>query len=141
MKQRNTQALISRIKNSADSFIMSELGKNGAPGLVPSHGSILHHLYLCGSRISMKELAEKIHKTQPTVTVLVNKLSDLGYVTKSRCAEDSRVFYVSLTDEGRDFQKKFQQVSRTLISTMHKGLTPEESDMLDSLLARIAENF
>jgi DNA-binding Lrp family transcriptional regulator len=62
----------------------------------------------------MKDLADKIHRTKPTVTVLVDKLVELGYVTKEKSYEDSRVTYISLTEKGAALKPVFTEISDTL---------------------------
>lgn len=47
----------------------------------------------------MKELAEKIFRKKPTVTVLVDKLVTLGYVIKEKSKADSRVTFIKLTEK------------------------------------------
>ena len=73
---RNMLALISKIHEKGNRFIIEELKKNGADGLVPSHGDILVCLYH-NDKITMKDIADKIHRTRPTVTVLVDKLEQV----------------------------------------------------------------
>ena len=70
---RNLLALVSKIHEKGNRFIIEELKKNGAEGLVPSHGDILVCLYQ-NDKMTMKEIADKINRTRPTVTVLVDKL-------------------------------------------------------------------
>ena len=104
MKQRNTIFLISKIRENANKFILADLAQHGITNLAPSHGDILACLYQ-KERVTMKEIADAIHRTKPTVTVLVNKLAELGLVRKAQAAEDSRVIYAegfSGYDAGRN---------------------------------------
>ena len=104
MKQRNTIFLISKIRENANKFILADLAQHGITNLAPSHGDILACLYQ-KERVTMKEIADAIHRTKPTVTVLVNKLAELGLVRKAQAAEDSRVIYAELTCKGKELQK------------------------------------
>lgn len=74
-------SLVSKIHEKGNRFIIEELKNNGAEGLVPSHGDILVCLYKNG-KMTMKEIANSIHRTKPTVTVLVDKLEKLGYLKR-----------------------------------------------------------
>ena len=112
MKQTKTIFLISKIREKANKFILADLAQHGITKLAPSHGDILACLYQ-RERVTMKEISDSIHRTKPTVTVLVNKLAELGLVKKFQAAEDSRVIYVELTEQGthcRSFLKKFQLI-------------------------------
>ncbi|MFJ8265633.1 MarR family transcriptional regulator [Peribacillus asahii] len=63
---------VGKIRNAVNNLILSELDKHGVDGISPSDGDILVCLYERNG-LSVKELAEKIHRTQPTVTVLIYK--------------------------------------------------------------------
>ena len=93
-------ARASRIREAANALILRELERHGVKGLVPSHGSLLCLLY-AETNVSMCVLAERLHRTRPTVTVLVDKLVALGYVTREQDPGDRRVTWVRLTDAGR----------------------------------------
>ena len=67
---------IAKIHEYADRFIIQELKKNNITGLVPSHGEILLWLYQ-NDKMTMKNIADKIHRSKSTVTVLVNKLEKI----------------------------------------------------------------
>jgi MarR family transcriptional regulator, organic hydroperoxide resistance regulator len=139
MKLHRTVELIGRIRESSNRFITDELVKAGAEGIAPSHGGILVALYN-NEQMTMKEIADSIKRTQPTVTVLVEKLSDLGYVTRQKSTEDGRTTYIALTKKGENFKESFMEISRKLSSKIHKGMNEQEIEMLTKLLERIAEN-
>lgn len=140
MKTRITIARISRISDKAHRFIIQELEKRGIYGIVPSHGGILSFLYI-HENITMKELAEKIHRSKPTVTVLVDKLVALGYVLKEKSDADSRVTYIRLTEQGKTFQKDFQEISQSLNERVFQGISETEINMVDPILEKIMHNL
>ena len=129
-------ALISKIHEKGNRFIIEELKKNGADGLVPSHGDILVCLYH-NDKITMKDIADKIHRTRPTVTVLVDKLEKLGYLKREVSQEDSRYTYIVLTKKGKDFKPVFEKISNKLNDMLYKNLSKDESDILENLLQKI----
>lgn len=140
MKPRITIARISKIADKAHRFIIQELEKRGIYGIVPSHGGILSFLY-SHDDITMKELAEKIHRSKPTVTVLVDKLVALGYVLKEKSDTDSRVTYIRLTEQGKAFQKDFQEISQNLNDKVFQGILEAEMNMVDPILEKIMHNL
>ena len=140
MKPRITIARISKIADKAHRFIIQELEKRGIYGIVPSHGGILSFLY-SHDDITMKELAEKIHRSKPTVTVLVDKLVALGYVLKEKSDTDSRVTYIRLTEQGKAFQKDFQEISQNLNEKVFQGISEAEMNMVDPILEKIMHNL
>lgn len=140
MKQRNTIFLISKIRENANKFILADLAQHGITNLAPSHGDILAYLYQ-KERVTMKEIADAIHRTKPTVTVLVNKLAELGLVRKAQAVEDSRVIYAELTCKGKELQKIFEKISEDLMQQVFRDMTQEEIKKLESSLQKILANL
>ena len=133
---REMLSLVSKIHEKGNCFIVEELKKNGAKGLVPSHGDILVCLYN-QDKMTMKDIADKIHRTRPTVTVLVDKLEKLGYLKREVSTEDSRYTYICLTKQGLDFKPIFEQISNDLTDMLYKNLSDSEADILEELLRKV----
>ena len=129
-------SLVSKIHEKGNRFIIEELKNNGAEGLVPSHGDILVCLYRNG-KMTMKDIANCIHRTKPTVTVLVDKLEKLGYLKREASDEDSRSTNIVLTQKGEDFQATFEKISKNLNEMLYKNLSDKEIEILEELLKKI----
>lgn len=140
MKKKNVIALASRITEKAHRLIIRELEARGIYGIVPSHGGILVQLFT-GEKYTMKELAEKIHRTKPTVTVLVDKLAVLGYVKKEKSREDSRVTFIRLTEKGLALKPSFIEISERVNAIVYKDLSEEETECIEQILVRINCNL
>ena len=129
-------SLISKIHEKGNRFIIEELKNNGVEGLVPSHGDILVCLYK-NNKMTMKDIANCIHRTKPTVTVLVDKLEKLGYLKRAASDKDSRSTYVILTQKGEDFKATFDQNSNNLNKMLNKNLSENEVKLLEELLKKM----
>lgn len=140
MGQEQIISLISKIRYSANELIIRELEKHGISGIVPSHGDILARLFHRDS-IPMSELASAINKKKNTVTTLVDKLVNLGYVTKTSDPDDSRVTLVKLTKDGRMLQKSFDKVSQLLLETVYRNITEKEKDLVVKVLLKMKGNL
>ncbi|MDD4321462.1 MAG: MarR family winged helix-turn-helix transcriptional regulator [Acidaminococcaceae bacterium] len=140
MKKTKAISTISKIKEHANSFIMQSLAQHGVHGLVSSHGDILVVLFH-GQKVTMKDVADTIHRTKPTVTVLIAKLVDLGLVKKERSAEDARVSYVELTDKGRDFKEVFEAISLSVTKKLFQGFSEIEQKKFEEYLNRVYTNI
>lgn len=134
MKQ--TLSLIAKIHEKGNRFIIEQLEQNGAKGLVPSHGDILAVLYK-NEKLTMKEIADKIHRTKPTVTVLVDKLEKFGFIKREPSSNDNRCTYIVLTQKGEEFRPIFENISKELNQMLHKNLSPDEIELLEKLLLKI----
>lgn len=133
-------SLISKIQENGNKFIIEELKNNGITGLVPSHGDILAVLY-CSTKSTMKDIADRIHRTRPTVTVLVDKLEKLGFVTREISKDDSRYTCIALTQKGKDFKPIFEKISNKLNEKLFKNISDDNYEMLEKILYKMIENI
>ena len=132
--------LIGKIRDRANQFLLKELAEHKIMGIAPSHGDIMGALYLHGE-LPMKKIAEMIGRDKSTVTTLVNKLIQLGYVEKKTDPDDSRVNIISLTDMGRMMEQDFWDISQALREKAYHGLSAEEKETLMQLLTKIHGNM
>lgn len=140
MIKHDTASKIGKIRDAVNNLILSELNKNGVDGIAPSHGDILVCLY-GKNRLSVKELAEKIHRTQPTVTVLIDKLQKLGFVERNKSKEDSRITLIKLTEKGTQLEPIFREISEKLNTVIYGGFTDTEKEQLEHFLEKILKRF
>lgn len=140
MKADNTLSLISRIHQGMNEVIMEEVKKSGIEGIVPSHGSIMVALFN-GKVLTMNDLAERIGKTPQTVTTLVKKLLEMGYVQCEKAPKDRRTTLVSLTAKGESLKDIFAQASAKLYERQYQGMSEEEIREFRRLLLLVWENF
>ncbi|WP_228353418.1 MarR family winged helix-turn-helix transcriptional regulator [Variimorphobacter saccharofermentans] len=140
MKTRDIISLISRIRQKVNAFIISELSQGGMEGIVVSHGDILYALFQ-KERMTMAEIASKIGKDKSTVTALVNKLVNYGYVSKERDTRDSRVTYVVLTPTGKELKPLFEEISQKVLEVFYTNVTEEEKEELLRILCKIDCNL
>ena len=68
-------------------------------GLTLSEFGVLEMLYHKGPQ-PVQKIAEKILVTSGTITYVINKLLEKGFVNRMKCDNDKRIYYVSLTPAG-----------------------------------------
>ena len=129
-------SVIAKIHEKGNKFIVDQLNQNGISGLVPSHGDILAMLYKY-DKLTMKQLAEKIHRTKPTVTVLVKKLERLGFIKREKSYNDNRITYLVLTDKSIEIKPIFERISKELNQMLYKDFSAEEAKLLDNLIKKM----
>ncbi len=140
MKNQRLIALSSRLAEKANKFIIAELRKCKLSDIAPSHGDIFNLLF-DGNAYEMSEIAKKIHRTKPTVTVLVEKLEKSGYVQRIKSDADARFTRVSLTEKGFELKPMFEMISRDLNELAYRGVQEEEALLLEKLLEKAIVNF
>lgn len=135
MQYRSIFAYASRLRSLGNDLIVEGLRQRGVEGIVPSHGDIVHVL-LHTESCSMSELARRIGRTKSTVTVLVRKLEQAGYVQREQDAADARGVRISLTARGRALEPAFREISDRLESLIRERLSDDEAARLEELLAK-----
>jgi len=140
MRQEDIVSLIGKIRDKSNKYTVDEMEKNGISNLVTSHGDILFALFN-NKKLTMAEISEKISKDKSTVTALVSKLVDYGYVEKIKDSLDSRITYVSLTTKGFELKPIFDDISSKLINKFYINVHDDEKEMLLNTLQKILKNF
>lgn len=131
---------IAKIRERLNRLIIQELRQHNIEGIVTSHGDILSALFKY-TELSMQEIADLIDRDKSTVTVLVDKLIDAGFVEKHQDETDKRVAFVRLTEQGQRLQPAFEEISAILIARIYAGFTDQEKETLVALLTRIQKNL
>lgn len=91
------------------------------------------------------ELAADEHVTQPAITLLVNRLTERGWVKRVADPRDGRAVLVSLTPVGEDAYERLRAEYRALLHEEMASLDDEQVrtlasavQILDGLIDRIA---
>lgn len=86
-------------------------------------------------RLTVRELGERLFLDSGTLTPLLKKLEQKGFVTRERSAEDERALDVRLTEEGRGLRAAALSVPESVGRCI--PLSPEEGATLYRLLYKI----
>jgi len=82
-------------------------------------------------------LGEKLFLESNTLTPILKKLEELGFLNRRRDPADERQVLISLTDAGRALRNK--GVQKNLVAA--SGLTPEEFQTVQKMVARLRDNL
>ncbi|MFN1807464.1 MarR family winged helix-turn-helix transcriptional regulator [Clostridioides difficile] len=137
MEDKYIVHFISKTKASMIKFIENKLSKNGLGELIPTHGNILTALYENNGILTMKEIAAKIGKDKSTVTVLVNKLINLGYLERQKCTNDKRITYIKLTKKALLIEDTFNSISTQVKETAYHNITENEKQEFLRILKKL----
>lgn len=84
-------------------------------------------------KITMHDLGKRLYLDSGTLTPVLKKLENMGYVTRSRKPEDERVVIVEITPEGQALREKAEKVPYAmgcLVNRKGELFTPEEVETL-----------
>jgi DNA-binding MarR family transcriptional regulator len=84
------------------------------------------------------DIAESLEVTRPSVSTIIKKLINLGYVSKEQSPNDGRVYYLHLTDKGKRFNQLHSDVHQILAQRITQRLNQEEIKDLADLLTKIS---
>ena len=85
--------------------------------------------------VSVKELGEALYLDSGTLTPLLKKLENKGYIKRSRSKEDERNLIVTLTDKGWELREEMLSIPRSMASCV--DLEPQEAADLYRLLYKV----
>lgn len=89
--------------------------------------------------VTIKNLGKKLFLDSGTLTPLLKKLEQQGYISRNRSQKDERNVYVSLTKKGKDFQETALSIPKDLICSM--GLDMKDGLRLLDELHIMMKNF
>lgn len=88
-------------------------------------------------QVNEKLLCEALCLKSNTVTPLLKKLEDKGYIKKEKDKGDERNLVITLTDEGENLKDKALCVPETIAKEFH--LMPEEAASLYTILYKLLD--
>ena len=89
--------------------------------------------------MNVKEIGRCLYLDSGTLTPLLKKLEQKGFVTRCRCQEDERSVCVKITEAGEALKEKALEVPGKMCSC--GGLSDEEKMCLERILKKIMGRF
>ena len=87
--------------------------------------------------VSVTEIGERLMLDNGTLSPLLKKLEQAGYVKRQRSREDERVVVITLTEAGRALQEKAKDIPLKAASCI--DLPQEKAQMLYALLYELLD--
>ena len=89
--------------------------------------------------LNVKELGSRLFLDSGTLTPLLKKLEQKGYLTRHRCEEDERSLIISVTGEGMKLRERALAVPEQIAKCI--CLDPEEAMLLYKVLYKILHSM
>ena len=90
-------------------------------------------------QMNVRELGDKLHLDSGTLTPVLKKLEQKGYLTRKRDTSDERVLNVTLTKEGAALRRAAVDIPDRLSGCV--SLNDEEISQLQALLNKVLSHF
>ncbi|MBQ9047997.1 MAG: MarR family transcriptional regulator [Solobacterium sp.] len=84
---------------------------------------------------TVRDLCRRLYLDSGTLTPLLKKMEDCGYIVRERLPEDERCVRISLTDKGRDMKSAAAEIPLQVGSCIR--LEPEEAMNLYNTLYKL----
>ena len=88
--------------------------------------------------ISVTEIGDRLMLDNGTLSPLLKKMEQAGYVERRRCRADDRVVEISLTERGRELQEKASDIPLKVSGCI--DLPAEKAQQLYDLLYELLRN-
>ena len=88
--------------------------------------------------VSVSEIGSRLMLDNGTLSPMLKKMEQAGYIERKRSSDDDRVVIVSLTKKGRDLQEKAKEIPMKVGGCI--DLPPEKAIQLHGLLHELLEN-
>ena len=88
--------------------------------------------------LAVGEIGEKLMLDNGTLSPLLKKMEQAGYVERQRSSEDERVVVITLTEAGRALREKAKDIPAKVAGCI--DLPPEKAQTLYSLLYEYLDN-
>jgi len=89
--------------------------------------------------ITVKEMGERLYLDSGTLTPVLKKLENKGYISRTRSSLDERSVVIALTEAGRELQEKALAVPRQMSACVL--LEPQERQELYRLLHKMLQHM
>ena len=139
-KLREGGFLISKIKQVSGRIFDKMLKDNEITDLNTAQGRIIFSLWQ-KDNVSIVELTRLTALGKTTLTSMLERLEQIGYIVREPDKEDKRKIVVSLTKKSKKLRDKYEDVSRQMINLFYKGLSEEEIDVFEGTLNYILDNL
>ncbi len=91
--------------------------------------------------LRMKDIAERMELTTGTVTVMVDRLQDMGLVERCRNDLDRRSYKIVLSEKGEIYFLEHSEKQKEKIKKIALKLTEEEQECFVKILTKFSSMF
>jgi len=139
-KQHEGGFLIAKIHHLSGRIFAKMLKTYGIDEISPQLGRILFVLWQKDG-ISINELAKRTALSKSTLTIMLDRLEEKGYVIRVPSKEDRRVILIKRTEKDKRLENKYTEVSNVMTELFYKDFSPNEIDEFENYLKRILANL
>ena len=88
-----------------------------------------------------QEMAERFRVDKATLTKIIKKLTEVGYLQVTGDEQDRRVKHLYLTDKAVPAARRIRQIHQDFYETVSQGMAPEELEAVEQALRHMSDNI
>ncbi|MBN2020172.1 MAG: MarR family transcriptional regulator [Sedimentisphaerales bacterium] len=138
-QQRQAGFLMAKIRQVGERIFVRKLKECGIE-INPAQGRIMFALWQ-GDGVSINTLAKKTQLWKSTLTSMLDRLEEMGYVRRRRSRKDRRKILIYRTEKDRVMEKRYVQVSQEMTVLYYEGFSAGEISRFEQDLKRILNNL
>ena len=87
--------------------------------------------------VTVGDICRRLYLDSGTLTPLLKKMEEKGWLQRTRSRQDERIVIVTLTEEGRKMKERCQSIPASISKCIH--LSPDDAAALYRILYQILE--
>lgn len=110
-------------------------------GITSSQCEVLDYLFHCDKEeVNQRDIEKALSLKNPTVTGLLQRLDEKGYILIVPNGKDKRRKNVYLTEKAYDIQRKMEANRKKVDKSLTLGMSKREVESLQKMLSRVLYN-
>jgi len=131
---------ISKIKQISGRIFDRKLKSYDINDLNTAQGRIIFSLWN-NDNIPISELARQTALGKTSLTSMLNRLEQSGYITRKEDKNDKRTIRISLTEKSKSIEDRHEAISKEMTSLFYEGLSENRIDEFENTLKHILSNL
>ncbi len=135
-----------KIKRMLDACYLAKRIREMLPplpeGVMPSYIKYLEAVQTLeknSSHVRVSDISDALDLPRPGVTRTVKEMEQKGYLRKLASPDDRRVTYISITEEGRELSRKYDENYFSELSAYLDDISEEEADCMIRTIGKFYE--
>lgn len=135
-----------KIKRMLDACYLAKRIREMLPplpeGVMPSYIKyleVVQTLEKNSSHVRVSDISDALDLPRPGVTRTVKEMEQKGYLRKLASSDDRRVTYISITEEGRELSRKYDENYFSELSEYLDDISEEEADCMIRTIGKFYE--
>ncbi|BCG57960.1 MarR family winged helix-turn-helix transcriptional regulator [Paenibacillus sp. URB8-2] len=112
-----------------------------AYGLTAQQWSVIKDISATGAGATPAMIAKRLHADRPTITGILNRLADKGFVYTRDNPKDRRSQFILLTDQSMELIAKLEDVSNKVMKEALRGVPDSEIRTTIGVLRQMMDNL